>query len=406
MFDGMRVHAGSEILVYVEKGKIRTIECCLQERRIEKHRCPVEKQDKQRREIGGKEYTLLPGLIDCHAHIALNGRTSRTAAKLGDQPWALWRRMEGDLIRILVHGVVAVRDAGDKRCLALHCRNKILDGDLPGPLIFAAGMALRKRGKYYGGFLGTGITSGEIRTALLKMLNLGVDQIKVIVSGVVSLREYGFVGEIQFSEEELKEIVKVANAYGLKVMAHANSDQAVQLCIRAGVHTVEHGYFLSKDSLLAMADHGIAWIPTLAPLAAQLSGELRKRHSPDALSVIEKTLKRQMEMVALAVNLGVKVGAGSDAGAPGVLHGLGLLQELELYQEAGLSGEEILRTATGTAGFILGKQNTLGVIQPGNPAHLILVKGDPLVDIRETGEVAYVIMPKCQPEEMYNMGRS
>ncbi len=214
------------------------------------------------------------------------------------------------------------------------------------------------------------------------------------------------MGEIQFSEEELQEIVKAANAYGLKVMAHANSDRAVQVCIRAGVHTVEHGYFLSKDSLLAMADRGIAWIPTLAPLAAQLSGELKKRHTSEALSVIERTLRRQMEMVAYAVGLGVKIGAGSDSGAAGVLHGVGLLQELELFQEAGLGVEEILRAATGTAALILGKQDTLGVVQPGVPAYVILVKGDPFMDIREAGEAAYVIMPRRQPAEMYEVGGS
>lgn len=397
MFDGIGGEVLKDVLVYVEDGKVKSIESgCLGEKKKSQF---AAQGHSGFREIGGEEFTLLPGLIDCHVHIALDGCGFKAAAGLWNQPPALWRRVQADLMRTLSHGVVAVRDGGDRAGIGSHCRNKILDGELEGPLFFASGMALRKKGKY-GGFLGPGLTADEVKAAVLRQVNEGADQIKVIVSGVVSFQEYGSIGEIQFSEEELKQIVETADKYGLKVMAHANSEQAVQLCIKAGIHTIEHGYFLSKDSLQAMADRGIAWIPTLVPLAVQLQGKSRKRHSPAVLAVIEKTIKRQLEMVALARDLGVQLGAGSDAGGAGVLHGLGLLQELELYRAAGLSGEEILMSATGTAAYILGKQGCLGIIRAGVPAYLLLVKGDPLKDIRELAEVAYVIKPKHQPVEL------
>lgn len=401
MFDGTGSPAVSDVQVEVVEGKVRLIES----RRPGSGQAagPDDRKGKSCRQIGGDEYTLLPGLIDCHVHLALDGCDFLATRGLWERPSALWPRVQSDLWNTLSCGVVAVRDGGDRAGIGWECRRRIVRGELQGPMLIASGRALRKEGKY-GSFLGPGVKPDELTATVLKLAEEGVDQLKVLVSGVVSFKEYGRVGEVQFTPGELRQIVRVARSCGLRVMAHASSDEAVRSCIAAGVDSIEHGYFLSSESLQAMADQGIAWVPTLIPVAAQLRGKLREVHSPESLVVIEKTYRRQLEMVALAGELGVRLGAGSDAGAAGVLHGYGLLEELQLYQEAGLSREEILLTATRAAASILGRQDRLGVIRPGSPAFLLLVKGDPLKDIADLSGIAYVVKPvEGRPSEGRNL---
>jgi imidazolonepropionase-like amidohydrolase len=153
----------------------------------------------------------------------------------------------------------------------------------------------------------------------------------------------------------------------------------VQLCINAGVASVEHGYFISERSLAAMAGQGIAWVPTVVPVAAQLQGE--RRHSDESRRVIERTYQRQLEMVALADSLGVRLGIGTDAGAGGVPHGEGYGQEMELFRQAGLSPLRVLQAATAEGAEIIGAGERLGRIVPGRPPSLLLVRGNPAADL-------------------------
>jgi imidazolonepropionase-like amidohydrolase len=245
--------------------------------------------------------------------------------------------------------------------------------ELKGPVVMASGKALRKNGGY-GSFLGTGAAPGELAKVMKGLLKENINQVKVLVSGIVSFKEYSKVGGVQFTLKELEQIVRIAADHGLKVMAHASSDEAVQICIKAGVHSIEHGYFISVDSLKAMADQRIAWVPTVVPVAVQnqgLDGSLTAE-----TAVIEHTYRRQLQMIRLAQKLGVILGVGTDAGAVGVQHGTGYLRELQLYQEAGLTAEETLMAATRNGAYIIGMQDSLGVISPGRPAYLLVLEGD------------------------------
>jgi len=327
-------------------------------------------------EIHCGDLTVLPGLVDCHVHLALNGVDFDSSLQRWENGEEITRRLAGSLENTLRAGILAVRDGGDRRLIGLMAAC-LAGGKATPPFIIATGRALRKKGKY-GSFLGKGVTAPEIRAAVRETAASGAAQIKVLVSGIVSFREYGKVGPLQFSREELSLLVSEAHALGLKVMAHASSDEGTALAVACGVDSLEHGYFISRDTLARMAGRGIAWVPTIIPVAAQACEPLHRNHSPGQLALIEKTYRRQQVMVDTARRLGVIIGVGTDAGASGVRHGLSYAGELTLLAEAGLSPAEVTCAATAGGARILGLEKQIGMVAPDMAACLIGVRGNPL----------------------------
>lgn len=324
-------------------------------------------------------YTLLPGLIDCHVHLALDGRDFARSLNRWDDPAAVFKSVRNLLADTLAAGVVAVRDGGDRRMLAFRCRAEKQSGT-GLPRVVACGMALRKTGGY-GSFLGRGMAPGDIPAAVAGLASQGIDQVKVLASGIVSFKQYGHVGHLQFEQGELNLICAAARSHGLKVMAHASSDDAVRAAVLAGAGSIEHGYFVSKETLYLMAERGTAWVPTFTPVASRLDGEMRLSHSPEEIAVIERTFRLHQEMVAYAHGLGVPVGVGTDSGASGVRHGLSYTSELKLLLDAGLPCEQVIQLATGKSAAITGTAPVFGSMAPGRPICAVAIRGNILKNI-------------------------
>lgn len=341
---------------------------------------PGEARSKERDAVfdcGG--LTLLPGLVDCHVHLALGGLNFESALNRWDKEKKLQTHMADTLESFRTSGILAVRDGGDRNMAGLAAARGARAGDVL-PLIVATGGALRKKGMY-GSFLGRDLESMGIKEAVRERLRAGAGQLKVLVTGTVSFREYGKVGPLQWSREELSFLVTEAHDAGLKVMAHANSVEGTALAVQCGVDSLEHGYFIARETLEQMAGKGIAWIPTIVPVAVQLKAPYRCNHTLAELAVIERTYRRQQLNVEAARKLGVTVGVGTDAGAPGVRYGASYLEEMKLLVEAGFSPAEVINAATAQGVRILGLENKLGRVMPGLPACLIGVRGNPLADL-------------------------
>lgn len=320
--------------------------------------------------------TVLPGLVDCHVHLALDGAGSGAARGRKEDREEARAKVARSLLGCLARGVLAVRDGGDRAGTGLLAKRMVAEGEAAGPWVAACGWALRRSGMY-GSFLGPGL-DGDLEGACRRLVRAGADQLKVLVTGIVDFREYGRVGPQQFNEEELRSLVLFARRHGLKVMAHVNSDRAVKMAVRAGVDSVEHGYFVSKETLLLMAERGVSWVPTVVPVAV-LSGR-EDLFSEKERKVAEKTYKAHLEAVAAAAELGVRIGVGTDAGSPGVLPGEGFLRELALYRRAGLSGAAVLRAASAQGAEIAGFGGRVGILTEGAPANMVVVDRDPLAD--------------------------
>lgn len=334
--------------------------------------------------------TLLPPLIDAHVHLGLDGRDFAASRAAWQSEKEYMTRVARHAAEWLAAGVVALRDGGDAAATALHYRQS---KNPAWPLLRTTGMALRHPERY-GSFLGPDWPAKKLGDLVEELAARGVDWIKILVSGVVSFTRYGRVGALHFSWEELTALVARARSLGRRVMAHANSPEGVKQAVRAGAATIEHGYFLDEDCLKEMAEKQTAWLPTIVPVANQVRTALATGWPAENRRVIEKTYRRQQEMLYKAWELGVPLGLGSDAGASGVEHGRGLLQEMLYYREAGLPAVQVLRLATRGNAAILGITGALpGVIVPGAPAALLAVRGNPLADLHCLERVKQVMLP-------------
>lgn len=337
------------------------------------------------------ELTILPALIDCHVHVALDGVDFAAAVERWSDDNAWLGHVKLALNHSLDSGLVTIRDGGDNGKVGLRTKKLIEKGELEGPRIMACGQGIGKAGKY-GSFLGPGISNAEEACQLIDALKeQGVDWVKILVSGIVSFKDYGKIGAVQFTQRELNIITGHAHNLGLPVMTHASSDEAVDIGIKAGVDTVEHGYFVSTKSLANLAKKGIPWVPTVVPVANQLKGSTHLNHTIESQEIIKRTYELQLKKIKEAQTLGVSLGIGTDAGAGGVVHGYDYFRELELFAQAGLSPREVLKVATSTSAKICGLQEEIGSIEVGKKALLLGVRGNPFQDINVLRNIEFLL---------------
>lgn len=337
------------------------------------------------------EYTLCPGLIDCHVHLALDGIDFAAAQARWQQSDALQQHFYHTLAQTRAAGIVLMRDGGDRDQVTLNFKRNLPE-DLP--YILSPGEALYVRGKY-GSFLGGGVQNrSEIIEQLDLLSQLGIDFVKVLVTGIVSFNEYGKIGAVQFTREDLAFLVTEAHSRGLKVMAHANGDRGVQQAVAARVDSIEHGYFISQGTVKMLAESQIPWVPTVIPLAVQVSHEKKSAWSEHQQNIIEKTYMKHLETIACAHQEKVILGIGTDAGSPGVLHGQALHSELELFRQAGLRDSDIFSIVTKNGAIITNQGTNLGSVETGKLPAMILVADNPCINLRTLAEPMVMFLPE------------
>lgn len=355
--------------------------------------CSILQDDTEILRLAGT--TLIPGLVDCHVHLAMNCNDLYKA--VGDWeslPEQTITQAESYLEDYLRNGVVAVRDGGDKANIGLKMRKLEKQEKLAAPVITATGRAIYKKGMY-GSFLGPGVSCiNEAFKQVEDFKATGADQLKIVVSGLVSFKKFGAVGSVQFSAEELKEIIEKAHSLGLKVMAHASSAPAVEISVLAGADSIEHGYFLERHQLELMAEHKTAWVPTLAPLGNLIRENLITYQGADP-DIIKKSFERQLVMVNEAFQMGVILGIGTDAGANQVFHGYSYHDELGYYSAAGLDNLAILKSATSVSARIISKDTSVGIISEGKQPFWCCISGNPLKKLETLKSPEAVIIPDC-----------
>ncbi len=384
---GTKLEPSENVYLKIVKGRIKGIE----------KNCPAPETSGKR--IGqpvylfGRSHTLIPSLIDAHVHLTLNGVNFRKSERIIDRQGSLAPRVKADLLSILNCGIGIVRDGGDYRAFNLEIRDQVERGRTAGPRVIATGEALRRQNGY-GFFLGRGYNKvEEIELIIDDLCRRKIDQLKVILSGVVDFDAYGLVEGEQLPRSDLDMIIGAARERGLKVMAHASSASAVELAVCCGVDSIEHGYYVTDNLLESMARKNIAWIPTVIPVAAQVTGPQFGKVKNSRAVTIRKIYREQVEKIGKAYSLGVKLGMGTDSGAPAVRHGLSLLQEAALYRESGLPLKSILQALTVNNASILGLELETGSITQGSVPYLAAVRGNPLVELNALSQVAAHFVP-------------
>jgi imidazolonepropionase-like amidohydrolase len=331
--------------------------------------------------------TLLPGLINCHVHLAFDAGPDPIAAVQQVDGSSLLLGMAGRARQLLESGVTTARDLGDRDGLAVRVRDAVAEGVLPGPRILAATAPLTVPGGHCW-FLG-GEVDGErsIRERVRRNAESGADLIKVMASGGQMTPGGAAMWESQFGTDELRVVVDEAGRFGLPVAAHAHGTEAIVAAVAAGVDTIEHctwmaegGRFDPREDVAAeMATKGITVCSTTSPNWRRIAERLGEERA----AVIQGRLRWLDEH-------GVRLVAGTDAGLPGSTFD-GLVGSFGLYQRLGFSHERIIETATVDAARAVGLAETTGRLAAGLSADVLVVDGDPLADLDALHNVRLVL---------------
>ncbi|MGH9563822.1 MAG: amidohydrolase family protein, partial [Terracidiphilus sp.] len=328
------------------------------------------------------EYTLLPGLIDAHTHMFLEGGEldlEKRTAFLKQSPEELLALAKARLEKIVRLGVTAMRDCGDKDGVGVALSKLCSSSDRPlMPYIDSPGAAIHHKGRY-GSFMAEPLenfaTAAECVAARVKA---GADRIKLIPTGIINFKQGAVTAPPQMTTEEVSALVAAAKSHNRQTIAHGSGDEGLEHAIEGGVDSIEHGFFLRDDQLAKMRDRQIAWVPTFAPVQKQVDHAERMGWEAQVVANLQRILDRHAETLVKAHGMGVQIVAGSDAGSCGVAHGLGFLEELEFMERAGLSPAAIIHAATGTSSKRLAFKEKFGEIKPGYMSRFILTRHSPI----------------------------
>lgn len=323
--------------------------------------------------------TVLPGMIDCHVHVCIDGSADPLQSVGKDSDLLLIMKAARHAHLSLLSGVTALRDLGSKNGVSLALRDAVNLGITVGPRMICCGQAICITGGQGWEFSREADGVDEVRKAVREQLRMGANFIKLMATGGVMTPGIE-AGAPQFSYDELKAGVEEAHKAGRKTAAHAQGNQGIKDSLRAGLDSIEHGIFLDDEAIALFLEKKAVLVPTLsAPFHILDKGE--KSGIPNF--VIEKTKKvkdTHIESVKKAHEAGIPIAMGADAGTPFNRHGENL-RELELLVGIGLSPMEAIVSATRTASETLGLGDQIGTLEKGKMADLIVVEGDPLKDI-------------------------
>ncbi len=334
------------------------------------------------------DVTLLPCLIEAHAHLFLDGSPvnfqQRDQYLKESSADAMLARAKARWPKILQCGVGAVRDAGDKHAvgLALAAEAKLhLGRRATTPFIDSPGAAIHHKGRY-GSFMGSPIEDhASPAECVAARVAGGADRIKLLVSGIINFKEGWVTVPPQMVVEEVRALVEAAKGLGRQTFAHASGAEGVENSIEGGVNTVEHGFFITEDQLMRMRDRQIGWAPTFAPVQLQIDRASELGWDETVVGHLKRIIDSHQTMLHRAHEMGVVVIAGSDAGSCGVPHGIGLIEELCHMERAGMPPMAILRAATGCSAKTLEFPEQIGRIAPGCRSRFILTTHDPLATV-------------------------
>ncbi|MBV9860481.1 MAG: amidohydrolase family protein [Alphaproteobacteria bacterium] len=350
-------------------------------------------------DLGG--LTVMPGLIDCHAHLVYSGfRSLEEVDRCPVETAAINAVLNAR--KVLAAGYTTVRDVGTIGNVAVAVRDAIAQGKVPGPRIVASGQILSPTAgladtlpphweRRSGGF-GVLVDGADAvrRTVRLQIRN-GVDNIKLAASGV-EVGPYAYTWMTTFSEEEVRVAIEEAHRWGRTVAIHAQSYDSVKYALRAGVDTVEHGTRMDDEAIALFAASTSILVPTLCTLFSVLELGETLNLMPKQREEMAVNEPLWLDSVRRAHKAQIPIAAGGDLGNR-FPHGTNA-RELEYLVRAGLSPLEAIQAATGNAARALRREALIGALEPGRMADVLAVEGDPLADIRllqDSAKLAFIL---------------
>ncbi len=384
--------------VVIENGKIKSI----QSSDIN----VIDEAKPDYRVIDLKGQYLLPGLINLHAHLFGTGKPSKILGGGSAQKFLmkfihtpLGKPVVDFLVKnhvtnALNSGVTTIRSSGDFCFSDVRVRDKINSGKIIGPRLIVPGSAITCVGGHGDGtFAVVDNDPNTLANYVKSHKEQGVDYIKICVTGgVMDAKKKGEPGEVKMTLEQTKAVCEMAHKLGLKVASHTESSNGIDIALEGGVDTIEHGSFLDQNLIQKFKDNNSAFIVTTSPALplAKLSPEITKLNEMCVYNsnvILDGMVNGAKE--ALANN--IPVGLGTDASCP-LVTPYDMWREVYYFQKFyGVTKSFAIHTATLVNAQILGIDNITGSIEVGKQADIIVVKENPLEDLRLLRNISMVM---------------
>ena len=344
--------------------------------------------------------TCLPGLIDAHTHVLLQGDITAEQYDVQLLKWSVPYRTilaTQSARKALEYGFTTIRDLETEGAgyADVAIRDAINQGVIPGPRMKVATRALDVTGAYpllgYSPEVpvphGVQLVDGpeEARKAVREQISNGADWIKVYVDRSYFVRPDGVLDDIPtFTPEELRAVVDEAHRERHRVAAHAAALHGVHNAVEAGVDSIEHGMYIADEDMRTMVARGITYVPTLYVGEYVAEGRAAEGHP-----VWEQMVNIHAATFRRALHAGVKIAFGTDVG--GFDWNIDPAVEFPLMVKYGMTPAQAIRAATQTAAELLEMSDQVGSIEPGKLADIIAVPGDPLADVSALQHVSFVM---------------
>jgi imidazolonepropionase-like amidohydrolase len=324
--------------------------------------------------------TLMPGLVDAHAHV----RVKLPAPAAGAEPLLRGTAahvVAAHLAEALRRGITTVRDVGSHGSIVVEARQAMRLGAFRGPRLLTCGRivsATSPGSRFFEDMYREADGADDVRRAVREQLRGGADFVKLMTTGARSV-ELEDPDPAQMTRIEVATAVEEAHRLGYRVAAHAEGLAGTEIAIEEGVDTIEHGMYLNQrpDLLAQMAASGQVLVPTLSCFygVAGMDGDAPDRWSPLLVDLAKYNLEQADRTLKAAREAGVRIALGHDWNPF-----YESAREFERMVHHGLTAAETVVAATATAAAALGLGDELGTVQPGKLADLIVVDGDPLAD--------------------------
>ena len=386
LIDGRSAQVQTNVGILIDSERIRAVGPLAQ----------VQGQAPNARVIDLSQMTVLPGFIDTHTHLLLQGDV--TSEEYEDQllkqsiPYRAILGARNARIA-LEHGFTAIRDLETEGAMYADVDVKLAvnRGEVPGARVFASTRAMAPTGMYPIGTpnweidLPHGVQTVDgvenARLAVREQVQHGADWIKYY-----SDRRYYFTPDstlrswVNFTDDEARAVVDEAHRLGRKVAAHAIGSDGIAAALRAGVNSIEHGDGLTDSLMDVMVRNNVYWVPTVT-----VGVHVVPRGGPwPALVALER------RAFARALRKGVKIALGTDVGGFPWTE-INQAKEFEYYVQYGMTPMQAIQSGTSVAAALLGQEQNIGAVAPGLYADLVAVAGDPLRDITELQHVKFVM---------------
>lgn len=336
-------------------------------------------------DLGGK--TMLPGLFNCHVHMCSDAGNG-VRDQLSDA--GLTVRALKNLKTLLNSGVTYIRDAGAPNYIDTVLHDAALKGDILAPEMQTAGKCICMTGGH--GWQNGREADGpdDCRKAAREQLRAGANWIKVMATGGVMTKGVE-PGSPQLTEDELRAAIEEAHKAGAKTFTHAQGMEGIKNVLRAGVDSIEHGFFMDDWCFDYMKEHDVFFVPTLAaPHWIKVNGTAAG--IPDYMvRKVENTIDAHQDTFRRAHKAGVKIALGTDAGTPFNTFDK-TAYEAVMMVENGLTPMEAIQCGTINAAELLSVKDTHGSITPGKKANFAVFEKNPLEDINAIMDCAMTVL--------------